>query len=150
MQVKCGITDLGMTKQKLAVTAACIHELRIIGQEFADTVDFPKPRGGMDIDDCAARDEIVRKFRTSAIEDAEAASPPAGTLVDIGAGIEQHVDDLAVLLLNSSNDGWRIKAVVRQWLIDAGFERRVTNQDISDERRVVGFDSGSKRFDRFF
>jgi hypothetical protein len=49
-----------------------MHELRISHQEFADTVDFPKPRGGMDIDDCAARDEIVRKSRAGAIEDAEA------------------------------------------------------------------------------
>jgi hypothetical protein len=45
---------------ELAVTTACLHELRISGQEFADTVDFPKPRCGMDIDDCATRDEIVR------------------------------------------------------------------------------------------
>ena len=56
----------------MAVTAACMHELRIRGQEFADTVDFSKPRGGMDIDNCAARDEIVRKSRAGAIEDAEA------------------------------------------------------------------------------
>ena len=82
-----------------------MHKLRISRQEFADTVDFPKPRGRMDIDDCAARDQIVRKPRTGAIEDAEAASPPAGTLVHLGAGMEQHVDDLAVLLLNSSNGG---------------------------------------------
>src|SRR5580704_10375015 len=118
---------------QLAVTAACMHELRILGQEFADTVDFPKPRGGMDIDDCAARDEIVRKPRTGAIEDAEAAGPPASTLVDIGAGIEQHVDDLAVLFLNSSNEGRRIEAVVRQRLIDAEFERGMMSQNISDE-----------------
>src|ERR1700722_14837878 len=102
-----------------------MHELRISGQEFADTVYFPTSRGGMDIDDCAARDEIVRKSRAGAIEDAEAASPPAGTLVDIGAGIEQHVDDLAILFLNGSNDGRRIETVARQRLIDAGFERRV-------------------------
>src|ERR1700722_6293363 len=44
---------------QLAVTATCMHELRISGREFADTVDSPKSRGGMDIDDCAARDEIV-------------------------------------------------------------------------------------------
>ena len=117
----------------MAVTAACIHELRIIGQEFADTVDSPKPRGGMDIDDCAARDEIVRKSRAGAIEDAEAASPPAGALVDIGAGIEQHVDDPAILFLNGGDDRRRIETVVRQRLIDAGFERRVTNQNFSDE-----------------
>src|ERR1700722_11027286 len=110
-----------------------MHELRISGQEFADTVDFPKPRSAMDIDDCAARDEIVRKSRAGTIEDTEAASPPAGTLVDIGAGIEQHVDDLAVLFLNSSNHGRRIETVVRERFIDARFERRVTYENIADE-----------------
>ena len=54
-------------------------------------------------------------------------------MVDIGAGIEQHVDDLAVLFLNSSNHGRRIETVVRERFIDARFERRVTYENIADE-----------------
>jgi len=52
----------GEMEWKLPVAASCVDELRINGQELSDAVDFPKPRGGMDIDGCAASDEVVRKL----------------------------------------------------------------------------------------
>ena len=72
-------------------------ELRVYGKEFADTVDLPKTCSGVDIDDGAARDEILRQLRARGIEDTEATGPPARTLINICSRVEQRIDDFAAL-----------------------------------------------------
>jgi hypothetical protein len=83
---------------ELTVAAACVDEGWIGSEQLADAVDHAEPGGSVDVDASATRDEVFRKFGACGVENAEATGPPARTFIDVGAGVEQRVDDLTVSL----------------------------------------------------
>ncbi len=87
----------GEVKRELAVAAASMDELRIGSEEFADAFDHAKSSSGVNVEGGAARDQVVSELGRCGIENAETAGPPLGACVDVGARVEEDVDDFAIV-----------------------------------------------------
>ena len=102
---------------ELAIAAAGVDELGVGGEELADAVDHAEAGCGVDIEDGAAGDEIVGEVGGGGVEHAEAAGPPARACVDVGAGGEEYVDEVAAIAIHSGDDGWGVEVQAGEWVI---------------------------------
>lgn len=83
---------LGEMERGLAVGAAGMDLIWIIGDEFFEVIHQAEARGGVDIDASAALDCVMGQIGRGAVEKSEAAGPPGACGIEISAGIEQGVE----------------------------------------------------------
>ena len=84
-------------KRRLPVTTAGVHDLGVGGHQLAQAdPSIPRRAAAWASTTRAALDEQRHEIGVGRIQHAEAARPPAASGVDVGAGVEQHLDHRAI------------------------------------------------------
>src|SRR5215469_10972754 len=138
----------GKVQWKLAVAPASAYKLRIAGEKFAEMLDHSQPRGRMDINDRAARDQIRRQFCIGRIEYTKAPRPPARALVDVRARVEKNVHHFPVVVVDGSEKSGRIEPIVWKGFVQARAQSRIASECLGDQRRAIGLYRCDECFDR--
>ena len=99
-----------------SVPAARMHDARIGRDQFAQVRQQSQPGRGMRVQDGATLDQEVDQAGIAIVEYSEPAGPPLGPLLDVGAGLQQHVDGRAIASLHGGETARACRS--RSWAAD--------------------------------
>ena len=129
----------------LAIAAPGMDEGWVGGDEVFELVEHAETGRGMGGDFCAAGDEMIGEIGLAAVEDAEAAGPPVGAGVGVGArrrGGRRSCRCCGGRRLRGGR--WRLEGAVGDGVVEAGLEIGVVLEDAADGGGIIGEDSGGE------
>lgn len=104
-------------ERRLAVAAARPHLRRVGVEQRNESIRHPQPRRRVDVHPGAALDQVGSEVAV-VVEDPEATGPPVAPGVDVGAGGEEEVDDLAVATVHRGEQGRGAEVAARHRLVE--------------------------------
>ncbi len=112
-----------------------VHGVRIRRHQIAQAIEHAQTCGRVDVHVCAAGDEKRHELGVGRIQHAEAARPPVASRVDVGAGVEQHLDHRPIALTHRAQNWRRAEAETPQRIVDGRAERGMLRERLPDPGR---------------
>ena len=115
----------------------CVHHARIRRHQLSQLRHHSQPRSRVRIQHCAAFDQKLHHARIAIVQHAESAGPPLGSLLDVGARAQQHIDCRPIAPLYCREQRVLAEAVVGQRIVDLRPQFRISPEDFADARRIA-------------
>src|SRR5215472_16609599 len=114
----CDFDIGGEVQRRLSISAFCMHNIRVRRHQFLQFRHYSEPGSSVGIYYGAAFDKETHQARVAIIQHTEAARPPIGSFLDVGACMQQDIDRRSIASLYGSEQCMLSKSIVRQWLVD--------------------------------
>ena len=124
-------------QRRLPVSAARMHEFRTLGQHPVERLAHAEAGGRMRVNPRTALEQERNERWLGAVEHAEAASPPVAARVDVRAGLQQHVDCRAILVVDRDHQRRLAERPSRHRRVERRSQIRVTRERGADSVRVA-------------
>ena len=123
-------------QRQLPVAASRVNGAGITIDHRAQRIESTEPRRRVRVKGRAALDEEIVQAAV-VVEDTEAPRPPMAALVDIGAGLQQHVNHFAITLVDRREQRRSAKRRPDHFLVELRLQLRELIENILDVRRRV-------------
>ena len=85
----------GKVQRSLTVAATCVHECRIVRDQFTKPIHNPQARRGMDVDRCTTLDRVCGQLGAALMQKSKPAGPPLALGIQIGTRVRQDIEHRA-------------------------------------------------------